>query len=66
MLRDRWRNLRDRFGPSKNLKKNTGHTYENRELRSGTISFLQELRSPDVTYPETKTSRKMSGARAVM
>ena len=23
ILRDRWRNLRDRFGPSKQLKKNT-------------------------------------------
>ena len=25
ILRDRWRNLRDRFGPSKHLKKNTGY-----------------------------------------
>ena len=24
ILRDRWRNLRDRFGPSKHLNKNTG------------------------------------------
>ena len=28
ILRDRWRNLRDRFGPSKHLKKNTAHEGE--------------------------------------
>jgi len=27
ILRDCWRNLRDRFGPSKDLKKNTDHVY---------------------------------------
>jgi len=27
ILRERWRNLRDRFGPSKHLKKNTGYKY---------------------------------------
>ena len=27
ILRDRWRNLRDRFGPSKHLKKNTARKY---------------------------------------
>ena len=27
ILRDRWRNLRDRFGPSKHHKKNTVHDY---------------------------------------
>jgi len=27
ILKDRWRNLRDRFGPSKHLKKNTACRY---------------------------------------
>jgi len=27
ILRDRWRNLRDRFGPSKHLEKNTGYGF---------------------------------------
>jgi len=27
ILRDRWRNLRDRFGPSKHLKRNTAYVY---------------------------------------
>jgi len=32
ILRDRWRNLRDRFGPSKHLKKNTACINTNKYL----------------------------------
>jgi len=34
ILRDRWGNLRDRFGPSKHLKKNTAHIHNLRENRN--------------------------------
>jgi len=33
ILRDRWRNLRDRFGPSKHLKKNTEREYQSWSLK---------------------------------
>ena len=41
ILRDRWRNLRDRFGPSKHLKKNTGQKSQ-KNFRAGLGKFWQK------------------------
>ena len=49
ILRDRWRNLRDRFGPSKHLKKNTGRKGDrwNVDYQNGITELSQCPIPPD-------------------
>jgi len=47
ILRDRWRNLRDRFGPSKHLKKNTDY---NNNFISHTTEY-SSLEIDSCNYP---------------